>query len=60
MLIETGITKDGREYEIRQGLTGSGAATCSIFFGDGQVFRGTDRKPVSVSEARNYVEFCCG
>lgn len=59
MLIEKGITNDGRSYELRQGLTGSGSPTCCIFFDDGQEFRGSDRKPLSVAEARHYLKWCC-
>jgi hypothetical protein len=57
MLIEKGMTNDGRGYEIRQGVTGNGTPNCVIQFSDGQEFRGSDRKPLSVSEARHYLKW---
>jgi hypothetical protein len=59
MFVEKGIAGDGRGYEIRQGLTGSGQVNCMIFFDDGQTFTGNSLKPLSVSEARNYIEYAC-
>jgi hypothetical protein len=58
MLIEKGTCENGRGYEIRQGWTGDGRPNFIIQFCDGQEFRGSDSKPVSLSEARNYIEFC--
>jgi hypothetical protein len=59
MFIEKGIAGDGRGYEIRQGLTGSGQVNCIIFFDDGQTFTGSSLKPLSAFEARNYIEYAC-
>jgi len=59
MFVEKGIAGDGRGYEIRQGLTGSGQANCMIFFDDGQTFTGNCLKPLSVAEARHYIKWAC-
>ena len=57
MFVEAGKTKSGREYEIRKGYTGSGRDTYSAQFKNGDSFRGTDLKPLSLKELKHVLKF---
>jgi len=52
MFVESGATKSGRQWEIREGTTGNGNRMFSIQWEDGQITIGSDSKPLSLAECR--------